>query len=84
MTFFTLLGLVYFVFILDIYLDKKLQHFVQKFIDKRPKLSFVLFVIIALVLYQSLLDARGNNSNSRYEDRRTDCEYDAYHGWNCQ
>lgn len=83
MKFLLFIGFVYSLFIANVFLKNKPEEYINKFIEKRPKLSFFIFIILVIAIYHTLLSFAGYQSNSRYGDRPTDCEYDAYHGWTC-
>lgn len=44
--------------------------------------ALLIFILIAIgIHFLAVWHNKGNQSSS---ERPTDCEYDAYHGWNCQ
>jgi hypothetical protein len=83
MKFLLFIGFIYSLFIINIFLKNRPQKYITRFTEKQPKLSFLIFVVLIITIYQALLSFGGYQGNSRYEDRPTDCEYDAYHGWSC-
>lgn len=72
--------LVYVVSIFSIFWNEYTQK-IRLFFENRPILLLIVIIIAIGIFHTAITHDYPNND--RPEDRSTDCEYDAYHGWAC-
>lgn len=75
-----LIVLTYIVSISSVYYTKYTEK-IKLFLEKRPILLLIAIIIAIGIFHTAITHDYPNND--RPEDRPTDCEYDAYHGWTC-
>jgi uncharacterized membrane protein YdjX (TVP38/TMEM64 family) len=53
---------------------------VKNFIKKSPKIALLIGVVLVIFIYGFLISCQDIGSR---KEQSQDCDYDAYHGWNC-